>query len=60
MQKRWKIQKHDYEAVKALANELKVSPIIAALLISRGYETAEKAENFLNPSIERFARTISC
>lgn len=50
MQKRWTIRQHDYEAVKSLANEVKVSPIIAALLISRGYETAEKAEKFLNPS----------
>lgn len=52
MQKRWTIKNHDYEAVKSLANQLKVSPIIAALLITRGYETPEKAEHFLNPSIE--------
>ena len=50
MQKRWTIQNHDYEAVKSLANQLKISPIIAALLITRGYETAETAEKFLNPS----------
>ncbi|MBA3695134.1 MAG: single-stranded-DNA-specific exonuclease RecJ, partial [Acidobacteria bacterium] len=30
----------------------KVSPIVAALLISRGHETEEKAHQFLNPSIE--------
>lgn len=52
MQKRWTIQKHDHETVKSLAVALKVSPIIAALLISRGYETAEAAQKFLNPSIE--------
>ncbi len=52
MQKRWTIQKHDHAAVKSLADELKVSPVAAALLISRGFETAEKAEKFLNPSIE--------
>ncbi len=52
MRKRWTIQQHGYEAVKSLANEIKVSPIIAALLISRGYETAEKAFAFLNPSFE--------
>ncbi len=52
MQKRWTIRKHNQEEVKFLANELKISPIIAALLISRGYETAEKANIFLNPSIE--------
>ncbi len=49
--KRWTIKKHDREAVKVLAENLKISPILAALLISRGYETAEKAQRFLNPSI---------
>ncbi|MDQ2746614.1 MAG: single-stranded-DNA-specific exonuclease RecJ [Acidobacteriota bacterium] len=52
MQKRWTINRHDRETVQALANELKVSPLIAALLISRGCETAEKARTFLNPSLE--------
>ncbi|MDQ3061959.1 MAG: single-stranded-DNA-specific exonuclease RecJ, partial [Acidobacteriota bacterium] len=50
--KRWTIQKHNHDEVKLLANALKVSPIVAALLISRGYETEEKAHRFLNPSIE--------
>ncbi len=49
--KRWTIKKHDREAVKSLASDLKVSPIAAALLISRGYETEEKAQRFLNPSL---------
>jgi single-stranded-DNA-specific exonuclease len=49
--KRWTIKKHNYDEVKLLANALKVSPIVAALLISRGYETQEKAHNFLNPSL---------
>ncbi len=50
--KRWTIQKHNHEQVKALAAAAGVSPIIAALLISRGYETAEKAREFLNPSYD--------
>ncbi len=49
--KRWTIKKHDREAVKMLADELKISPVVAALLISRGYETEEKAHKFLNPSL---------
>jgi single-stranded-DNA-specific exonuclease len=49
--KRWTIKKHDREAVRMLANELKISPVAAALLISRGYETGEKARKFLNPSL---------
>jgi single-stranded-DNA-specific exonuclease len=50
--KRWTIKKHNHDEVRFLANELRVSPIVAALLISRGYETAEKANTFLNPSFE--------
>jgi len=50
--KRWKIQKHDADAVNKLAGELSVKPLIAALLISRGHDTPEKAFQFLNPSRE--------
>ncbi len=34
--------------VRALAEELKVSPLFAVLLYNRGYETAEQAERFLH------------
>lgn len=49
--KRWNIFKHDREKIIPLSQTLKVSPLIAALLISRGYETEETAYKFLNPSI---------
>jgi len=52
MQKRWEIHKHDLEAVRALAGELGVQPLIAALLIARGYDTPEKAAAYLSPSPE--------
>jgi len=52
VQKRWKIRKHDAEAVNRLAREVNVKPLVAALLISRGHETPEKAFEFLNPSPE--------
>lgn len=48
--KRWTIRKHDREAVQRLSYDLNVRPLIAALLISRGHDTAEKAIHFLNPS----------
>jgi len=48
--KRWTLTKHNHAEVKLLADDLKVSPIAAALLISRGYETPEKAFRFLNPN----------
>ena len=50
--KRWTIKKHDFEAVKTLSEKLAVSPLVAALLISRGYETVEKAYKFLNPQYD--------
>ena len=52
MNKRWTIQKHDRSEVKLLADALQVSPIAAALLISRGYKTSESAHKFLNPSYD--------
>ena len=52
MQKRWTIQKHDAAAVNKLASQLNVKPLVAALLISRGHDTPEKAFEFLNPSPE--------
>lgn len=50
--KRWVIKKHDHDAVRKLAAELNVQPLVAALLIARGHETREKAFEFLNPSPE--------
>jgi single-stranded-DNA-specific exonuclease len=49
--KRWTLQKHDRQQVSKLANALNVSPIVAALLISRGQETEEKADKFLHPKL---------
>jgi single-stranded-DNA-specific exonuclease len=52
MQKRWTIKKHNQDEVKKLAGQLNLPPIVAALLIARGYETEEKAHRFLNPSLD--------
>lgn len=52
MEKQWVIQKHDHEAAKKFAAELNVSPLLAALLISRGFDNAENAHRFLNPSLK--------
>ncbi len=52
MNKRWNILKHDRQKIIPLSQTLKVSPLIAALLVSRGFETHEKAHKFLNPSLE--------
>ena len=50
MNKRWNILKHDREKLIPLSQALKVSPLIAALLVSRGFETEETAAKFLKPS----------
>lgn len=46
------VQKHDHEAAKRFAADLNVSPLLAALLIARGFDDVEKARKFLNPSLE--------
>ncbi|MEO6588812.1 MAG: single-stranded-DNA-specific exonuclease RecJ [Pyrinomonadaceae bacterium] len=52
MLKRWTIKKHDREKAAKLSGLLNISPLIAALLISRGFETEDKARKFLNPSYD--------
>ena len=52
MEKRWNIRKHDHAAVSALSAELNVKPLIAALLLARGFDTADLAHKFLNPSYD--------
>jgi single-stranded-DNA-specific exonuclease len=52
LQKRWKTHEHDKERCRKFGDELGVSPLIAALLIARGYDDADKANRFLNPVYE--------
>ena len=52
MEKRWKLVKHDYDKVRALAEDISVTPLVAALLISRGFGTPESAYRFLSPTLE--------
>src|SRR5688572_32824744 len=52
MEKLWVIQKHDHSRAGLLAAALGVSPLVAALLIARGYDSAETAQKFLNPCYE--------
>lgn len=52
MRKRWTIRKHDHAAINTLADDLRVKPVVAALLIARGHDTPEKAARFLDPCID--------
>jgi single-stranded-DNA-specific exonuclease len=51
--KRWIVRRQDAAQAASLARVLGVSPILAALLISRGYDDTASARAFLNPSSEQ-------
>jgi single-stranded-DNA-specific exonuclease len=51
--KRWNVRRHDADAAASLARVLGVSPILAALLISRGYADERSARAFLSPSYDQ-------
>src|ERR1044072_5893186 len=48
--KRWIVREHDAERAGLLARVLGVSPILAALLINRGYADERAASFFLSPT----------
>ncbi len=48
---RWNPRDIDKSAVTRLANEAKLTPIVARLLVARGVTSAEGAAAFLNPSL---------
>lgn len=51
--KRWNVRRHDANAAASLARVLGVSPILAALLINRGYADERSARAFLSPSYDQ-------
>ncbi len=51
--KRWIVRRHDAESAASLARVLGVSPILAALLIHRGYTGEADARAFLTPSYDQ-------
>ena len=51
--KRWIVRRLETEQAASLARVLGVSPILAALLISRGYDNERSARAFLTPSYEQ-------
>jgi single-stranded-DNA-specific exonuclease len=44
---RWIVRSSDHNLVKLLAQELKITPLVASLLVNRGLETEESARCFL-------------
>src|SRR5262245_7886518 len=50
--KRWRMLPEDMQAEALLTIELGVHPIMARMLVQRGLDTPEKADSFLNPSLD--------
>jgi single-stranded-DNA-specific exonuclease len=51
--KRWTVRRHDADAAASLARVLGISPILAALLINRGYTDEISARAFLAPTYDQ-------
>src|SRR5262245_43781247 len=51
--KRWIVREHHAAEAASLARVLGVSPILAALLINRGYADEHSARIFLTPSYDQ-------
>ncbi len=52
--KKWIVEEYDNSQVKELSYKLSLSPLTTKLLIKRGYEDVESAENFLKKDISGF------
>src|SRR5215216_3207131 len=57
--KRWIVREHDAERAASLACVLGVSPILAALLINRGYADERAARIFLSPTYDQLHEPYS-
>jgi single-stranded-DNA-specific exonuclease len=57
--KRWIVREHDAERAASLARVLGVSPVLAALLINRGYIDERAARVFLSPTYDQLHEPYS-
>ncbi len=53
MEKRWKIKLTDEQKVQALAEALKVHPLISRILVGRGIENFEEAKSYFRPVVSQ-------
>src|SRR6266496_1974931 len=51
--RRWIIRQLDQARAFAFANELKISPLVAGLLLARGFDDLESAQRFLKPTFDQ-------
>ncbi|MCA1031877.1 single-stranded-DNA-specific exonuclease RecJ [Bacillus timonensis] len=51
---RWIVSENNQEKVNVLAKELNIAPLIASLLVNRGFDTVESARLFLDKDNQEF------
>jgi single-stranded-DNA-specific exonuclease len=44
---RWKVRTSDEQKVETLVNDLKITPLVASILVNRGFDTVDSARYFL-------------
>lgn len=52
MAKRWTVRRYDQDLARFIARSVRVSDLIAAMLVCRGIETPEAAKRFLSSSLK--------
>ena len=53
MPRNWHYERHDEALIGDLCRSLKVSPLLAQVLIARGYQDPEHASKFLNSRLSK-------
>ncbi len=51
MPRKWSFHPHDEVSINRLSNALKVTPLVAQVLIARGYSDPEEAKGYLEPRL---------
>ncbi len=51
MPRKWCFHPHDEPSISRLSKALKVTPLVAQVLLARGYETADAAKGYLEPKL---------
>ena len=51
MPRKWTFHPHDETAINRLSRELRITPLVAQVLLARGFETAGDAKSFLEPKL---------
>ena len=51
MPRKWSYHPHDESAINSLSGQLNVTPLVAQVLIARGYTTAAAAKHYLEPKL---------